>query len=81
MSKKISYIVKRDALSSFLLQHFHTHNKLSVTASISIVYRMRLAVVLLSAVANCGSSNLWETCEREWAGGGWEKGGQTNDRS
>lgn len=30
-----------------------------VTASINIVYRPGLGLVLWSAVANCGSSNLW----------------------
>lgn len=35
----------------------------------------------LKCCSNCGSSNLWETCEREWAGGGWGRDGRTHDRS
>lgn len=57
----------------FLLQHFHTHGELLVTASINIVYRLRLGLVLLSAVANCGSSNLWETYEKDGLGEGGKR--------
>lgn len=37
-----------------------------LTASINTVYRVRLGLVLISAVANGGSSNLWQT----WRGNG-----------
>lgn len=56
-------------------------NYLLVTASMNIVYKVRLGLVLLNAVANCGSSNPWETCEREWGGLGGRKDSQTDDRS
>lgn len=41
-----------------LLQHFHTLMN-DVTASM-ILFTVRLGLVLLNAVANCGSSTLWE---------------------
>lgn len=79
--RKIFLLLNVMHWSIFVTAFPYSHGKLLVTASINIVYRVRFGLVLLSAVANCGSSNLWETCEREWAGGGWKKGGQTDDRS